>query len=355
MIRFGIIGAGWRTEFFLRIVAACPDRFEAVGLTSRTAARAEAVGARFGVPVYPSLEALLREGKPQFVVVSIAWGANLAVLTQLAEDGIPALVETPPAVSVDDLRAVWALVEGGARIQVAEQYWAQPHHAARLAFAASGRLGTISQAQISVAHGYHGISLMRRFLNVMFEPVTIRATRFTSPLVQGPGRDGLPETETIDQSQQTFAHFDFGDRLGIFDFTGDQYFSLIRGQRVLVRGERGEIVDERAVYLADHRTPITVSFIRHSAGLNGNLEGNYLKGIQAGEAWVYTNPLAPAALPDEEIAIGTCLLRMAEYVDGGPDFYSLAEAAQDRYLDLLMEEAVANGTEVTSQPQPWQR
>ena len=64
--------------------------------------------------------------------------------------------------------------------------------------------------------------------------------------------------------------------------------------------------------------------------------------------------MAPAALSDEEIAIGTCLLRMADYAQGGEPFYALAEAAQDRYLDLLMERALANGEAVTSQPQVWQ-
>ena len=139
----------------------------------------------------------------------------------------------------------------------------------------------------------------------------------------------------------------------LFDFAGDQYFSAIRGQRLLVRGERGEIVNHGAVYLQDRRTPVSVEFIRHSAGPNGNLEGNYLKGIQAGEGWVYHNPLAPGELSDDEIAVGTCLLRMAESVAGGAPCYPLAEACQDRYLDILLGEAVATGQPITSQTQPW--
>jgi hypothetical protein len=189
----------------------------------------------------------------------------------------------------------------------------------------------------------------------MFEPVSVSATQFTSPIVEGPGRSGLPDKEAITSSKQTFARFDFGSKLGLFDFAGDLYFSFIRGQRVLVRGERGEIVDERAVYLQAYDTPIRVRFERHIAGTNGNLEGNYLKGIQAGEDWVYRNPLAPAPLSDEEIAIGTCLLHMADYVREGTPFYSVAEACQDRYLDLLMEQALSSGETVTSQPQSWQR
>jgi predicted dehydrogenase len=353
MITFGMIGTGWRAEFYLRIVAACPEHFRVAGVVGRSAAKAANLGKRFNVPIFESIEALLQADRPQFMIVNVSRGAALPIMAQLAALDIPILCETPPAETLDDLRQVWALVEGGARIQVAEQYWAQPHHAARLAFAHSGKLGTITQAQVSFAHGYHGISLMRRFLGITFEPVTISAVRFTSPIIEGPGRGGLPGEERLRPSGQTVARFDFGDKLGIYDFADDQYFSFIRRQRLLVRGERGEIVDDSAVYLADYRTPIRVTFERHSAGHNGNLEGNTLKGIQAGESWVYRNPLAPAALPDEEIAIGTCLLRMADYLGTGTPFYSAAEACQDRYLDLLMAQSLAEQKPISSETQPW--
>lgn len=354
MIRFGIVGTTWRAEFFLRIARACPELFEVVGIVGRDQTRAAEVAGRFDVPVFPNIEALVKSGRLEFVVTSVARGANEGVMAEVAGFDVPILSETPPGESLDDLCEVWAMAQKGARIQVAEQYCFQPHHAARLAFVRSGTLGRVSQAQVSVSHGYHGISLMRHFLGITFEPVTITAYNFTSPIVQSAGRAGLPEKEAISESTQTIARFDFGDRLGIFDFTGDQYFSYIRRQRLLVRGERGELVDETATYLQDFRTPIHVVFQRHMAGVNGNLEGHHLKGIQAGEQWAYRNPLAPAALPDEEIAIGTCLLKMADYVAGKGDCYSLAEASQDRYLDLLMQQSLETGQPVASQPQPWQ-
>lgn len=354
MFRFGLIGAGWRSEFYQRIAQACAERMALVGMVGRSPERAQSVSRRFGVPLYASVGELVARAQPQFVVVCVSRGESLAVLRELAALGVPALVETPPAETVDELNALWALERAGLRLQVAEQYWAQPHHAARLALVASGVLGTVSEAQVSVCHGYHGMSLMRRFLGVTFEPATVTARQFSAPLIEGPGRDGPPNAERVGRSTQVLALFDFRDRLGVYDFCGDMYFSYLRGQRLLVRGERGEIVDERAVYLQDVVTPIVVTLTRHSAGINGNLEGHYLKGIQAGERWLYRNPLAPARLSDEEIAIGTCLLRMAEWVEGGAPFYSLAEAAQDRYLDLLMERALATGEPVRSTPQVWQ-
>ncbi len=353
MSSFGILGTGWRAEFYLRIAQAHPDEFTVTGIVGRGEEKTRRVAAPFAVPVFASLDALVAHQRPDFVVVSVQRGEALALTMRLAELGIPALCETPAGETIDDLQTIWGLVERGARIQVAEQYWAQPHHAARIAFARGGRLGRVTEAMVSAAHGYHGVSLIRRFLGVMYEPVTVSAHRFSSPIVTGPTRAGLPDAESISTSVQEIGYFDFGDRLGVLDFTRDQYLSLIRGQRLLVRGERGEMVDESAVYLEDFRTPLRVSFIRHSTGANGNLEGNFLKGIQAGESWVYRNPLAPAAFSDEEIAIGTCMLGMVDYLKNGADFYSVAEACQDRYLDLLMQQALEKGETVSSQPQPW--
>jgi predicted dehydrogenase len=355
MIPFGIVGTGWRSLFYLRIARACPARFKVVGLVSRDPAGVTEAVKSFGAPLYNSVETLLKTAKPKpmFMVTSVPWAVNPGLMWQLAKLNLPILSETPPATTVKEMRDLLPLVKQGAQIQVAEQYWAQPHHAARLALAHSGKLGQLSQVQVSAAHGYHGISLIRRFLGVGFENPKVNAFKFSSAIVQSPNRAGPPPQEAIVSSDQVIAYFDFGDRLGVFDFSGDQYFSYIRGQRLLVRGERGEIINDTAVYLQDHVTPVRVTFTRHEAGPNGNLEGFYLKGIQAGESWLYRNPLAPGELSDDEIAIGTCLLKMADYVKGSLSFYSLAEACQDRYLHILIEQSLSKGRPVVAETQPW--
>ncbi len=352
-MRFGIVGSGWRVRCILRAARATQGRVQVAGIVARTPEKAAGLAAEFNIPVYRSAADLVAAQKPDFMMTSVAWGANPGVVRELVELGLPVLSETPPATTLAELRQLWSLAEQGARIQVAEQYWLQPQHAARLAFAGSGRIGRVSQAQVSVAHGYHGISLMRRFLNIGAELPNISVHRFTSPIIEGPGRQGPPAGEKIITAEQSFTLFDFGDRLGVIDFTGEQYFSWIRGQRLLVRGERGEVVDEHAVYLSDYLTPIHVTFTRHSAGPNGNLEGNYLKGIQAGEQWWYRNPTVPAELADDEIAVADLLMRMGDYVNGGVPVYSLAEACQDRYLDILGGEAVQLGRPLQAETQPW--
>jgi hypothetical protein len=44
---------------------------------------------------------------------------------------------------------------------------------------------------------------------------------------------------------------------------------------------------------------------------------------------------------------------MAEYVTGGPDFYSVAEAAQDHYVSLMIQRALASQETVRTTVQPW--
>ncbi len=352
-LRFGIIGGGWRSLFFLRIAQAMPEKFEVGGMYVRNPAKGQELEAVWGVKTYRTLDELLKINDLRFMVVSVPRTIAPQILHTLAEQSIPALTETPPAPDLPSLIALHELSKRGARIQVAEQYHLQPLHAARIALARSGKLGTVTQAQVSVAHGYHGISLIRKFLDVIYEPVTITAHRFTSSLIAGPDRYAPPEQERLIHSEQTIAYLNFGDTLGVFDFTSDQYHSWIRSPRLLIRGERGEINNTQVLYIADYLTPITYELVRQDAGKEGNLEGYYHKGILAGSEWIYKNPFMPARLSDDEIAIASCLVGMDEYIDGGPDMYSLAEAAQDHYLSLMIEQALASGQPVSTIVQPW--
>ncbi len=353
-IKFGMIGGGWRTAFYLQIARQMPERFQIGGLLVRDVEKGQVLKATWGVPVYSTLNDLLRVPALQFVVVCVPWPVTPVLLSELAERKVPALAETPPAPDLAGLISLQPLIEAGAKIQVAEQYQFQPLHAARLALARSGKLGTITQAQLSVAHGYHGISLMRKFLNIAFEYATITARSFLSPLLAGRDRAGrLPVQENIKPSKQVIACLDFGDKLGTYDFTDDQYFSWIRTPRLLIRGERGEINTTQVRYLDKVQTPIAFEFQRQMAGENGNLEGFYLKGILGGNEWIYENPFVPSRLSDDEIAIACCLDHMARYVEGGPQFYSVAEASQDHYLSMMIDQAVARGEPVKTSLQPW--
>ncbi|SFE52532.1 Oxidoreductase family, NAD-binding Rossmann fold [Paenibacillus catalpae] len=353
IVRFGIIGGGWRSEFFLRIAKALPELFEVAGVVVRDGEKGKAFEQTWGVSTFRTIEAMLEGASLSFAVVSVPRKVAPDVILELSSRDVPVLCETPPAEKLEDLIALYRQVGGKGRIQVAEQYAFQPNHAGRLAIVRSGKLGEVTQAQVSAAHDYHGISLMRRFLGIGFENAAIRATSFTSPIIGGPGRSGPPEESRIVQSQQVMASFDFGGKYGVYDFTGDQYFSWIRSPRLLVRGERGEINNFDVRYLLDHLTPVHLQLTRQQAGLDGNLEGYYLKSLHCGEQVVYRNTTAPARLTDDEIAVAACLERMSVYAAGGEDFYSLAEACQDHYLALMMQQSLQSGETVTTETQCW--
>ncbi|WP_248927464.1 Gfo/Idh/MocA family protein [Paenibacillus hamazuiensis] len=355
-ITFGLVGAGWRSEFYLRIAEAAPERFEICGAVVRDAEKGRVFQETWGVRAFRTVDELLRAAEPAFMVVSVPWAACPDMIRLLAERGVPVLSETPPAPDLAGLLSLVPLMERGAKVQVAEQYPFQPMHAARQKVADSGKLGTVSQVQMSAAHGYHGVALLRRLLGNRFEPAQISAYTFESDLVAGPGRQGPPQEHKIVRSRQTVATLRYENgKLGVFDFTSDQYFSWIRSPRILVRGESGEIVNTQLSYLENFQTPVKVELRREDAGRDGNLEGYYHKGILAGSEWVYRNPLAPARLSDDEIAVATCLIRMAEYARGGPSFYGLAEACQDHYVSLLIGQAAESGETLTSTQQAWCR
>ena len=58
-----------------------------------------------------------------------------------------------------------------------------------------------------------------------------------------------------------------------------------------------------------------------------------------GEEFLYKTPFVNARLNDDEIAVGSLLMGMHEYLKNGKEIYSLADALQDMYLCLKMEEA----------------
>ncbi|NOJ58862.1 Gfo/Idh/MocA family oxidoreductase [Arthrobacter sp. 260] len=350
---FAVIGSGWRSLFFLRIARELPERFRVVGLVTRSDATGANIESAWGVPTYRTIDQLLNHTMPKFAVVSVPRTVAPETITRLAGHGVPVLTETPPGPDVESMLPLHQLVADGALIQVAEQYHLSPLLAAQLAIARSGKLGEISQATVAQCHDYHGVSLIRRALGVGFSDVRISASAFESPLVQGPDRTGDPTRETRVTSHQITARLDFGGQLGVYDFANEHYRSWIRANRLLIRGDRGEINNHEVSYLQDFRTPIFSTISRVDTGVGGNLEGKFLRGLICGDEWVYRNQFMPARLMDDELAIAECLARMSDHVDGGPEFYSLAEASQDHYLQLLMRQAVATGEVVTSSRQPW--
>ncbi|MBB4123149.1 Gfo/Idh/MocA family protein [Martelella radicis] len=355
-IPFAVIGSGWRAAFFLKIASLLPGHFRAVGIvTGRPEAERTALAERWSVPAFSSVETLLEATKPEFAVVSVRKDEIVARISELATCNLPVLAETPVAPDHGGLLAINALVEAGARIEVAEQYFLHPIIAAMRRLIDEGLIGTPNYAHVSLMQTYHGISVMRKLLGIGFENATVTANSFSLPVVKGPGRFDQPERLEIIEASQTIATFDFDGKVGVYDFADAQHRSRIRSPRLTVRGERGEITPERTTYLIDESTPVTVELARMDKGHFTNFEGYHHHAIMAGGRYIYENPFPGPHLTDDEIAVATCLANMRAFVEDGLSSYSFAEAAQDCALAAAMEKAATRGRPMATETKPWQR
>lgn len=352
-INFAVVGIGWRAEFFLRIARALPEKFRVSGVVSSRANKRKEIEEKWDFNAYQSAAELLQAESPDFVVLSISKEAAAEVILELAEFEIPILAETPPAANLEELIKINKTLGKNYPIQVAEQYHLQPLHQAIFKLVESEKMGKVNYARVSISHGYHAVSLIRRALGINFENAEIEARSFEQPIVKGPDRSGVPKKREIVSKRHEFAFLDFDGKLGVYDFERDQHRSWIRSQEILIRGSEGEIKNSSFKYLKDYQTPIQLDLKREEAGANQNLEGFYLKGITCGENWLYQNPFLPARFSDDEIAVAETLVKMKQFLETGESFYSLAEASQDQYLALMIERSFQNKEKIATQKQIW--
>ena len=333
-LRFVVVGSGWRSLFYWRVAQALPERFELCALLCRTPEKVEKMHRDYGVPVSTSVEQCAAL-QPDLVVVAVNKAAIPQVSREWLDRGFAVLCETPAALDEDTLRTLWRLHRQGARLQVAEQYWLYPSLARRLAAADSGVLGTPQFARLSVAHGYHAASLARRFLRAGQQPVQLTGRSWTEKIIETDSRWGIVRNGALaEKTLQRFTLEFAGGGTAFVDFDSVQYHSFLRSSHTCVQGERGELFDDTLRCLDAAGEPVC----RQLTPLPDPL----------------ADAAAQAGLNEDETAIACYLDRMRAYLGGGPQVYPLADALQDAYLGLLMEQALRQpGQPVGTAPQPW--
>jgi predicted dehydrogenase len=346
---FGVIGTGWRSAFFTRLARMAPEHFRATGVVSRSAT---VFG---GVPVFRTADELLAAERPHFVIVSVPWAVTPDATREIVARGVGVLAETPPAPDLPGLRALWRDVGTSGLVQVAEQYLLMPAHAARLAAVRDGVIGEPTSVQVSSTHLYHAVSMIRGLLGVGFEPATVSARSFTAPLADpvsvagGWHGDAAPSDRST-----TLATLDFGGRMGLYDFTDNQWWNPLRTRRIVVRGSTGELVDDHVVRLVDARTVVESHFVRRQTGLDLNLEGFDLDHISLDGRVLYRNPFNGARFSEDDLGVALLLLRTGAWARGeGPEPYPLAEGLQDHLLSLAIQESLETGGEARTGVEAW--
>ena len=354
-IRFGLIGSGWRAEFYIRIAKALPEMFDLAAVMIRGKEKGEAFSEKFGVKVVNTLDELV-EKEPEFVVMAIKRGIVTENLITLFKRGIPVLTETPPGEDVEALQQLWdAYQEYRPKVQVAEQYFLQPLYASWYKAICDGKLGVVENINISSLHGYHGASIIRQFLGTGFENCRIYGKRYWFDVTETYGREGMIfDGEIVKCSRDRLTmEFDNG-KVAYFDFSDPaQYHSFIRTRQLTVQGTRGEIDDLTIRYLNEQNIPVTQELRRIDLGVYGNQEWSHY-AVMLGEEFLFRTPFVNARFNDDEIAVASCMVKMHEYVNGGTEFYGMADALQDMYICLKMDEALENPvTVVETRTQPW--
>jgi len=353
-ITFGIVGGGWRSHLLLRLADAAPGRLNAAGVVTRTADAGERVTARWGVPTYRTIDELLKAEDVDYVVAAVSWPAMPGVIRDLVAAGMAVLAETPPAPDLDRMRSLWGDVAGSGLVQVAEQYLLMPGHAARHTVIQDGVIGQATSVEISSTHLYHAVSLIRGLLGVGMDDVVVNARDFRAPLVDPLTFDGWDLQAVPEPRTTTIATLDFGDRMGLYNFVENQWWNPLRTRRIVVRGSRGELVDNTVVRLVDPTSPVESSLVYRRTGVDMNLEGSELVHVSFDGRVVYRNPWLGTRLSEDDIAVASMLEAEGAWVRGeGPEPYPLAQACQDHAIGLAIQESARTGAEVHVAKNVW--
>ena len=349
-LSFVVVGSGFRAMFYGRIARTYPELFEMKYMLCRSQEKADRIRTQTGFSVTTSKEAC-EACRPDFVVVSV----NKANIADVAEEwalrGHAVLTETPAGASLEQLERIWELRERcGCRIQVAEQYFHYPSLSVGMKYIERGDIGEPFSLYISAAHDYHGASIMRKYLSVGQEAFAVAAKRFRFPLTETDSREGAVTDGRTTLRERDIALFEFASgKIGLYDFSGEQYHSFIRSRHIIVRGRDGELSDQVLYRLDDRHYPRTKILLPE-------LEPRY-RVLETKRIRDYVRMWKPELSLDEiedEYAIACMLYDMGDYIASGKEIYPLRDALQDAYMWLVLQEAVQKpGKQMYARKMPW--
>lgn len=360
-IRFIIVGSGWRSLYYVRIAKTLPQYFELCGMLCRTKEKADMITAMHHIYTTISKEECRRMA-PDFVVVAVNKTSIAEVSREWLDFGFTVLCETPAALDLAVMSELWELhVNKGARLAVAEQYTRYPVYGAMLQVLNSNIIGEPYSVNVSLAHEYHGASLIRAFLREGMTSFQVTGKTYTFPTTETRSRYECFTDGRLADKKRTLAVFEFADgKMAFYDFDSEQYRSPIRKNYVDVRGDRGEMKDEIFYYLNDDNMPekAALEITDHKVITqweNPNLhEVTEIKKITFDGNAIYEPEFGLCGLASDETAIAKVMLDTALYARDEKSLdYPLEYALQDAYMAILLQEAVTTQKTVRSKVLPW--
>ncbi len=338
-LSFIIVGSGWRSLFYVRIAKRFPELFELKYMLCRTQEKAKKIAAEHKIATTIS-EKQCELSKPDFVVIAVTKGSLFAETKKWSDRGFPILSETPVGVSVKELEAIWDMAQQGAKIQVAEQYHRYPFIMAGLKAIEEGKIGRPHAVTLSVAHDYHGISLIRHMLQPR-NPMELKlkyicGDQYIFPVTETNSRAGIIADGSVKGRTRTAITLQFEHgKVAFYDFDKVQYHSFIRARHLNVQGAAGEWNDTILRYVNQSHLPVMEKVTAYLDSKYVCLETEELHKLE--EQW---HSFICMDDIQDEYAIATMMFDMREYITSGVEIYPLAEALEDTYIWLLFQEAV---------------
>lgn len=370
--RFLIVGSGWRSLFYVRIAKALPEHFEVCAMLCRTEEKAEKMAKEHGIVTETSIQKC-RDMKPDFVVVAVNKASIPEVSVEWMNYGFTVFCETPASLDREMLQNIWQLHQAGKKLVVAEQYTSYPLYGAMLQVLEQDRIGEPYNINLSVAHEYHGTSMIRAFLREKTNtPFKVTGKNYLFDTVETVSRYEKITDGRQSPKSRVVATFEFEDgKVAWYDFNSEQYRSPIRKNYIKVQGCKGELKDKTLYYLDENyegqQAELVVTERWMDAGADNpnpcqicEVEKIVLRGEALPEQLLYESPFGRCGLIEDEIAMAILMKGAAEYNESEDECVRkrqeerLKNALQDSYMTILLQEAVADGTTKYSEPQVWQ-
>lgn len=335
-----LVGAGnrGRAVYGPLLQGALARLFRIAGVVSRTEASARRLGEALGVPWSLHLEEAVARWRPEGAVVCVSSPENASVALRVLALGLPALLETPLALSVPEAaRVLTAVRRSGLPVEVAEQNPRAPVPALLLRAVEEGFLGEVRLVASDLGnYRYHAAAVARSLLGRAHRGIEARAVRVLSR----PDRALVAGAVTAEGGRA----FQYRDGEAAWDPRGP----WVRG-RFSAYGDRGCLVEDGEARVW---TPATGTVPARIERLGSPVEGGFAtrRLVLHGPARLEWEPALPGEpLDDDRQAIARCLLDWRARIEGrtSATAWSAEDAFQDlAWIDALEESAALGGAPV---------
>ena len=320
MLRFALVGTGYRSEFYAK-AAKYTKSLDIVCWLCRNEEKLNKLRDKYNIHTSMNEMEMLNL-KPDFIVVCVDKQHILKTAIYYAKKGFPILMETPCALSYQDLEDYKNAIKDGLKIQVAEQYIRTPYISSLINEINSNIIGDTISLTLSYAHDYHAISIAREILKSSVK--TISGDSYNFKITRYKDRYNTYHDGLIIDSKETHLTLEYYNQKVLFyNFTSEEYRSPIRNRYINVRGSRGEIIND-IIYYLDNDNIFKTKKIKYNHKIDSDL-----------------------------YAIKKILLSMKKYIKNGIEIYNNNNALEDSYISIKMAEAVPSNKKIECEDIKW--